>query len=1028
MTDKQPTCTEKGSKHQECACGYKTVAEEIPALGHELTAHTGKPATCTEEGVIDYWSCDVCGKLFSDDAGTKEVTDTSIPMKPHTLTPHDAKDATCTEDGNIAYWSCDVCSKLFSDAAGKNEIAMADTVIGALGHKLTAHDAKAATCTTEGNIAYWSCDRCDKLFSDADGKNEVTDVTTPIIDHKFSTEWTYDETAHWHECEYGCGTKDAEASHSLTTVTDQAATCTEKGSKHQECTCGYKTAAEEISALGHKLIAHDAKAATCTEAGNNAYLQCQTCSKCYADEAGSIELFEKDIVIQALGHELTAHEAKAATCTAEGNIAYWSCDRCDKLFSDAAGKTEVTDVTTPMIDHKFSTEWTYNDTYHWHVCEYGCGTTSEKIAHSLTEVIDTQPTCTEKGSKHQECACGYKTAAEEIPALGHKLIAHDAKEATCTAKGNIAYWSCDRCGKLYSNSAGTVEITLNDTVISALGHELTAHDAKAATCTAKGNIAYWSCDRCDKLFSDADGKTEVTDVTTPMIDHKFSTEWTYNDTYHWHVCEYGCGITSEKIAHSLTEVIDKQPTCTEKGSKHQECACGYKTAAEEISAPGHKLTAHDAKVATCTAKGNIAYWSCDRCGKLFSDADGKTEITDVTTPMIEHKFSTEWTYNETSHWHECEYGCGTKDAEASHSLTTVTDKQPTCTEKGSKHQECTCGYKTAAEEIPALGHKLTAHDAKAATCTAEGNIAYWSCGRCGKLFSDADGKNEVADVTTPMIDHKFSTEWTYNASYHWHVCEYGCGTTSEKIAHSLTEVIDKQPTCTEKGSRHQECACGYKTAAEEISALGHDMEAVPAKEPTCQDSGNIAHNKCKRCNLLFDDAGKQLTEAEVTLSPDSSKHQLEEVAAQPSTCTKQGNIKHFVCKICGAKFEDETMAKPLSDEDVKRPLAKHDFSTQWCANDTYHWHACNVCGEKADIEEHTFGPWTTSASRKNDNTGKRVRYCTICNYEQVEKLDNLLSPITGDSGNIVLYTVTLASSTIALGAIAITYKKQKRKM
>ena len=330
--------------------------------------------------------------------------------------------------------------------------------------------------------------------------------------------------------------------------------------------------------------------------------------------------------------------------------------------------------------------------------------------------------------------------------------------------------------------------------------------------------------------------------------------------------------------------------------------------------------------------------------------------------------------------------------------------------------------------ISALGHKLTAHDAKVATCTSEGNIAYWSCDRCGKLFSDADGKTEVTNVTIPMIEHKFSTEWTYNNTYHWHVCEYGCVTTSEKIAHSLTEVIDKQPTCTEKGSKHQECTCGYKTAAEEILALGHDMEAVPAQEPTCQASGNIAHNKCKRCNLLFDDAGKQLTEAEVTLSPDPSKHQLEEVAAQPSTCTKQGNIKHFVCKICGAKFEDETMAKPLSDEDVKRPLAKHDFSTQWCANDTYHWHACNACGEKADIAAHTFGPWTTSASRKNDNTGKRVRYCTVCKYEQVEKLDNLLSPITGDSSNIVLYTVILASSTIALGAIAFTYKKQKRKM
>jgi hypothetical protein len=40
---------------------------------------------------------------------------------------------------------------------------------------------------------------------------------------------------------------------------------------------------------------------------------------------------------------MTAHEAKEATREAEGNSAYWSCDRCSKLFSDAEGKTEIAD-------------------------------------------------------------------------------------------------------------------------------------------------------------------------------------------------------------------------------------------------------------------------------------------------------------------------------------------------------------------------------------------------------------------------------------------------------------------------------------------------------------------------------------------------------------------------------------------------------------------------------------------------------------------------------------------------------------
>ena len=41
----------------------------------------------------------------------------------------------------------------------------------------------------------------------------------------------------------------------------------------------------------------------------------------------------------------------------------------------------------------------------------------------------------------------------------------------------------------------------------------------------------------------------------------------------------------------------------------------------------HKLTAHAAVAATCTKAGSSNYWSCSTCGKFFSDAQGKNEIT-----------------------------------------------------------------------------------------------------------------------------------------------------------------------------------------------------------------------------------------------------------------------------------------------------------------------------------------------------------------------------------------------------------------
>ena len=96
----------------------------------------------------------------------------------HGMTKTNAVAATCTEDGNIDYWTCDNCHKIFSDANGTTEITQAQTVAHALGHSLTRTAAVAATCTEDGNIEYWMCDNCHKFFSDANGTTEITQAQT----------------------------------------------------------------------------------------------------------------------------------------------------------------------------------------------------------------------------------------------------------------------------------------------------------------------------------------------------------------------------------------------------------------------------------------------------------------------------------------------------------------------------------------------------------------------------------------------------------------------------------------------------------------------------------------------------------------------------------------------------------------------------------------------------------------------------------------------------------------------------------
>ena len=158
----------------------------------------------------------------------------------------------------------------------------------------------------------------------------------------------------------------------------------------------------------------------------------------------------------------------------------------------------------------------------------------------------------------------------------------------------------------------------------------------------------------------------LTDLTmTPAADghtHNYGTEWKYDSTNHWHECE--CGNKADIMAHNFKWIVDKEATATEKGSKHEECTvCGYKKAAVDIP----KIDSHN------------------------------------------HNYGTEWKYDETNHWHECEDG--NKAEITAHNFKWIIDKEATPAEKGSKHEECTvCGYKKTAVDIPTIGFGSSSDD------------------------------------------------------------------------------------------------------------------------------------------------------------------------------------------------------------------------------------------------------------------------------------------------------------------------------
>lgn len=203
-------------------------------------------------------------------------------------------------------------------------------------------------------------------------------------------------------------------------------------------------------------------------------------------------------------------------------------------------------------------------------------------------------------------------------------------------------------------------------------------------------------------------------------------------------------------------------------------------------------------------------------------ADTKVYAKFIKDNTGEHtcSYASEWSKNETSHWRLCE--CGEKGYLGDHVFDEGTVRvNPTCTDEGEKIYFCeTCGY-TKTEKISTIPHayydawnsnstnhwKLckcgdkgynTPHDFDKgeiiieATCTREGQIKY-VCDTCGYEKTEIIKKE----------DHKYSTEYTMNAEYHFYECSCGAKQGEEKHTPSAPATIDKDQVCTK---------CGYVLA------------------------------------------------------------------------------------------------------------------------------------------------------------------------------------------------------------------------
>ena len=319
---------------------------------------------------------------------------------------------------------------------------------------------------------------------------------------------------------------------------------------------------------------------------------------------------------------------------------------------------------------------------------------------------------------------------------------------------------------------------------------------KAAACEAKGEGKYVA------TFTNAAFEEQKKTVEIPATDH----DWA-EPTYEWSSDNKTC--TAKRVCKNDQSHIESETVNTV-----------YSVV----------------KAAACEAKGEGKYVA------TFTNAAFEEQEKTVEIPATDHDWA-EPTYEWSSDNKTCtaKRVCKNDKAhEQTQSVNTVskTLKEATCTEKGSI--EYTADFKSnnygfvkqsKTVETAALGHKLEHHDAKAATCVAEGNVEYWECSVCNKFFSDKEGKNELNTVVTDknpknhvgeteVKDYKEATcsESGYTGDTYCKSCGklIAAGKVSPVVPHKFGEwKVTKQPTKNSAGEKVRYCeVCQYEQKIE----------------------------------------------------------------------------------------------------------------------------------------------------------------------------------------------------------------------
>lgn len=215
-----------------------------------------------------------------------------------------------------------------------------------------------------------------------------------------------------------------------------------------------------------------------------------------------------------------------------------------------------------------------------------------------------------------------------------------------------------------------------------------------------------------------------------------------------------------------------------------------------------------------------------------------------------------------------------------------------------------------------------------------------------------------------LVAHEYGQDFSDGASGHTHSCK-NCNH-SESEAHKLADdLILSRPTCTTAGEKRVKCTdCGYTTTQTMPATNQHEFSGwYKADDNEHQRVCNTCKHTEKKAHSW--DAGV--------------------VKAAP-TCAANGE-KIFTCSVCHCTKVETLKALEHTYDNTCDPtcnkcshirITEHKFSEKWSYDSTNHWHACTICGAKAQIVGHSPSAWIVTKEPEELKAGSRKQECIVC--------------------------------------------------